>query len=213
LLVALLALFPLTASASPYDRPHGGFFLRLHQATLVSDDIPDRFIEPYTGFGLGVYAGIPLNEFFGLQAEATFSRRGGRFVVEQVVVDTYSFDYVENTYRFDYFELASLLRFDFPVSTAALVYLEGGIALALVLDAEEETIIRHSSGYESNRRYVSDYLESPEPCALLGGGLAFPVGQMGFQVRLRYQWGLLDPLQEFPFEVRTRNLAIQFGMA
>src|SRR5690606_7187931 len=69
LLVALLALFPLTASASPYDRPHGGFFLRLHQATLVSDDIPDRFIEPYTGFGLGVYAGIPLGEVLGLQTE------------------------------------------------------------------------------------------------------------------------------------------------
>src|SRR5690606_16845634 len=101
------------------------------------------------------------------------------------------FDYVENTYRFDYFELASLLRFDFPVSTAAQVYLEGGIALALVLDAEVEIIQRDSYGYESYRAYVSDDLESPEPCALLGGGLAFPVGQMGFQVGLRYQWGLI----------------------
>ena len=171
LLVALLAWFPLVASASPYTRTHGGFFVRLHQATLVSDDVPDRFIEPYTGFGLGVYAGIPLNEFFGLQTEATFSRRGGRFVVEQVGE--------EQTYRFDYFELASLLRFDFPVSTAAQVYLEGGIVLALLLDAEVETVYSDLYRYESYRAYVSDYLESPEPCALLGGGLALPVGQMG----------------------------------
>ena len=207
LLVALLTWFPLVASASPFTRTHGGFFVRLHQATLVSDDLPDRFIEPYTGFGLGVYAGIPLNEFFGLQTEATFSRRGGRVVVAEGGVRA------EDTYRFDYFELASLLRFDFPVSTAAQVYLEGGIALALVLDAEVEIIQRDSYGYESNRRYASDYLESPEPCALLGGGLAFPVGQMGFQVGLRYQWGLIDPVKEFPVEVRSRNLAIQFGMA
>lgn len=172
-LVGLLALFPLTASASPYDRPHGGFFLRLHQATLVSDDIPDRFIEPLTGFGLGVYAGIPLNEFFGLQTEATFSRRGGRVVVAEGGVRG------EDTYRFDYFELASLLRLDFPVSPVAQVYLEGGIALALLLDAEVETVYSDLYRYESYRADVSDYLESPEPCALLGGGLALPVGQMG----------------------------------
>lgn len=207
LLVALLTWFPLVASASPFTRTHGGFFVRLHQATLVSDDVPDRFIEPYTGFGLGVYARIPLGEVLGLQNEATFSRRGGRLVVAEGAVRG------EDTYRFDYFELASLLRLDFPVNPVAQVYLEGGIALALLLDAEVETVYSDLYRYESYRADVSDYLESPEPCALLGGGLAFPVGQMGLQVGLRYQWGLIDPVKEFPVEVRSRNLAIQFGMA
>ena len=93
------------------------------------------------------------------------------------------------------------------------VYLEGGIALALLLHAEVETVYSDLYRYESYRADVSDYLESPEPCALLGGGLAFPVGQMGFQVGLRYQWGLIDSVKELPVEVRSRNLAIQFGMA
>ena len=198
LLVALLAWFPLVASASPYTRTHGGFFVRLHQATLVSDDIPDHFIEPYTGFGYGVYAGIPLNEFLGLQTEATFSRRGGRLG--------------EDTYRFDYLELATLLRLGLPLGPAIQPYLEGGLALALLLGAELPD--SYTDGYlDFYSEDVTEDLESLEPCALLGAGISFPMGSRGLLLGVRYQWGLIDPFKQFPVEVRSRNLAIQLGMA
>lgn|GEM_PF-2889443 len=206
-LVGLLALFPLTASASPYDRPHGGFFLRLHQATLVSDDIPDRFIEPYTGFGAGVFAAIPTGNVLALQAEAAFSRRGGRVVVKEAGFEG------EDTYRFDYLELATLLRLGLPLGPATQLYLEGGLALALLLDAELDGYYTDGYLYDSYSEDVTEYLESPEPCALLGAGISFPMGSTGLLLGVRYQWGLIDPVKQFPVEVRSRNLAIQLGMA
>ena len=169
ILAGLLAWFPLIASASPYTRPHAGFFLRLHQASLVSDDVADRFIEPLTGFGAGVFAAIPAGDVVALQTEAAFSRRGGRLVVNEGGFEG------EETYRFDYFELATLLRLGLPLGPAAQLYLEGGLALALLLDAEVDGHYRDGYDYASYHEDVTEYLESPEPCALLGGGISFPI--------------------------------------
>jgi len=48
---------------------------------------------------------------------------------------------------------------------------------------------------------------------LLGAGISFPMGSTGLLLGVRYQWGLIDPVKQFPVEVRSRNLAIQLGMA
>ena len=205
-LLGLFLLVPSIGSASIHNRPHGGFVGRINQAALISDDVPSRYTKALTGFSLGGFAVFPVNEAVAIQFETVFTRKGGRYVVED------SFFNGRDIYRFDYIEVAPLLQLSLPLQSAVRLFGEFGPILSFTVAGEVDTRITEGSYTETANFDVSDELNPVELGVALGGGISIPFDAMGLVFGVRYHWGMTDPVEDFPLDVRSRNLMFQTGI-
>lgn len=184
--IAATTLVLVLAPQARGQAPTIGLKLGPSISTIRSDESAStRSLTRFTGGGFVRF------DFgrIGFQPELMYSPKGGR---DRLIIDDFPTD-IDAELRLDYIEIPLLLILPLATGPRMAPYLYGGPALAFEVGCN---VVVKAGGVSASSGCDDDELESDRRTfdvgAMLGGGLAFPIGPGSLLIEGRYNFGLLD---------------------
>lgn len=158
----------------------------LNIATVKGDDIADG-VSTKTGFNLGAFFMIPVNEILTIQPEILYSSKGYTGTTDKVA-------------NLNYLEIPVLLKFSFGEGVKPSIFV--GPYLSMLLSADY------------NGSDVKDSFESTDFGIVIGAGIDIDMGDGVFTIDGRYSLGLSNnfkPVLGTTFDAKNANISISIG--
>jgi hypothetical protein len=195
------------SSAEAQTSPHIGFKLGASFSTLSTDDAFDEDVKTLTKFTGGGFMRFDMGAF-AIQPELMYVTKGGKFE------ETFEGTTVSAELRLDYIEIPLLLVVPLMRGPGVAPYVYGGPAFAI----EARCQVHASAGGFSATESCDDADEGDferkkfDVGAMVGGGVAIPMGPGSILIEGRYNFGLINLNDsEEPGKVRNRSGAILAG--
>jgi hypothetical protein len=196
-----------TSGAEAQTSPHIGFKLGASFSTFSTDDAFDEDVKTLTKFTGGGFMRFDMGAF-AIQPELMYVTKGGRFE------ETFEGVTVKAELRLDYIEIPVLLVVPLMRGPGVAPYLYGGPAFAL----EARCQVHASADGFSVTESCDDADEGGfdrrkfDVGAMLGGGVAIPMGPGSILLEGRYNFGLMNLNDsEQDGTVRNRSGAVLAG--
>lgn len=207
----ILAAAMLVVSASPgfaQGEVSGGIKVGVNFADLDfsegGEDEEDEFQKRKTGFVVGGFVDVPVNERFSFQPELLYTQKGTKFEGEEDFGEgPVSF---EQQIQIDQIQIPLLGKATFP-GMQVRPFVVFGPAVGITTRAKVKS---EFDGEEEEDDDIKDIVKAVEVSLVVGGGVQFGAGS----VEIRYDHGLTnlsDDEDDDDFEIKSRTFSILLG--
>jgi len=156
-----------------------------------------------SGFAIGVFVNIDMNESVALQPEIYYSKKGARY--EESIFGTI----YREEFRGDVFEIPILFKLRFPINE----YLKPGVFFGPYMSFITNTKLRYGWGGQYDEEDYEKIKDSDFGLAL-GGGFDYEFREGMITLDIRYNIGITDVYEADPgedIEVKSNALVVMIG--
>jgi hypothetical protein len=202
----LLSLSPAESRAQFAKGVIGGWNLSSFSVSGATEAIPDHEVK--NGYCVGIFAGGPLSEYFGLRAELLYSRKGSRY--DFTVTDENGQPLGQGKYSadIDYLEIPLLANFTLSTRGAVKPALFLGPAFGFEMSAKLNATYPSGVTNQSQSGGNLPNTTSPDLNLIGGGGVEITSGPHLILLQVRYVVGMVEVWREG----RNRVFSVMAGI-